>query len=560
MTGVEPRPGEREPAPPRRIEAIALCAALLFGLGQSLWSGWSSQAQVVAGGLGDARLHHYLLEHFWQWLRGAALHGSLWSPPFFYPAPDVLAYSEPLFGSALPYLAARALGAAPVAAYVAWEAALLAFGLIAAVWAFRRALAVPFWVAVASGYVFAFSPLRLGDLSQPQLLGFGFGALAFGAVVAGYRNPSRARGYWPLAAASLVAQLYCSFYLTFFWAIGFAALLAAVALEPGLRARVLAMAASRRFLILALALGVALSATPFLVHYLDSLQELGPRSWATIERNWLPRWGDYLTPSDAAWLYAPGGRAESAESARAGMSPGWVTLALALVGLWGGGGERRIARRALLILVVATLAIGNLSLWRGIYELVPGAEAVRAVGRVRLVQLFAWALGAGWGLARLGARSNLLAAVAAIALLGDQLQAPGGSPWAQRLEACQALATEVPATCDALLFSPRLEGGGATRRAELVGQVDGMWIASLAAVPAINGHSGGAPRGWSFRHAAIRSHEDESRLERSLMELAAHEPPGVELCWLRSAPLDRDPARASDQLSLVRVTAPRGEE
>lgn len=115
-------------------------------------------------------------------------------------------------------------------------------------------------------------------------------------------------------------------------------------------------------------------------------------------------------------------------------------------------------------------------------------------------------------------------------------------------------------TCDALLYSPRLEGENATRRAELVGQVDGMWIGLLAAVPTINGHSGGAPPGWSFRHAAIRSRADESRLEGSLIELAAREPAGVELCWLRSAPLDRDPARARDQLSLVRVTAPRGEE
>jgi len=549
---------ERDSTLLRAAKAGAIGAALLWGLGQSLWTIWASHFREIPGGLGDARLHHYLLEHFWAWVRSSGPHVSLWSPPFFHPTTNVLAFSEPLFGSALPYVLARSAGAAPVQSFAIWEASLLAFGMIAALWAFRHTVELPLWAAVAGAYVFAFSPLRLGDLSQPQLLGFGFGALAFGAVVAGCKTPDRAASLWSLAAASLVLQLYSSFYLSFFWAAGFASLLVAVALDPGLRRRVFALVVARRYLILGLGLGIVISAVPFLQHYLRSMEEIGPRPFAAIERNWIPAPSDYARPSTAAWLYRSGGNAPTPEAVRTGMNPGWSTVVLAVLGLWGGKSEHRLARRTLLILVASTLSVGGFSFWRSIYELVPGAEAVRAVARVRLVELFPWAIGAALGLRRLQARSTLLAAVALLALVGDQLRSPGGSPWAARLDACATLAREIPPTCDAVLYSPQLEGAALARRDRVLGQVDGMWIGALAGVPSINGHSGGSPRDWSFRRAGILSREDESRLGRALTDLVGREAPGTEVCWVQSPPLDLDLEHVRARVRVQRLSAPAG--
>src|SRR5688572_12841483 len=56
---------------------------------------------------GDTVLNHYILEHSWQVLTNPAYPGTLLSPPFFYPQPLVIGYSEHLLGVAPVYWALR---------------------------------------------------------------------------------------------------------------------------------------------------------------------------------------------------------------------------------------------------------------------------------------------------------------------------------------------------------------------------------------------------------------------------------------------------------------------
>lgn len=524
----------------------------LVGLTQTLWVSWSTGMRQVAGGLGDARLHHYLLEHFWQWARGAPGHGSLWSPPFFFPAHNVLAFSESQLGTAPVYLLLRWLGVDEVAAFVLWQAVLLAFGFVAAFWALRTALGVSARAASVGAYLFAFAALRLGDLSQPQLLGFGFGALAAGAVVRSLREPDGSRRWWLLAAVALVGQLYSSFYLTFFW--GFAALLALpLALLDRETGRVVRRALREQWPSIALAAALCLvAALPFLAHYLDSHRVLGARDPEVVERLWLPRPMDYLTPSASSWLYASFGSDKPDES-RTGLHPGWATLVLAAVGMWGGGAANRMSRRLLLLLVLGTLSWAGLSLWPAISAGLPGGDAIRAVGRVRLVELYPWAIGATLGVARLGRRGAGVAVVLALLAMAEQARVPSGSDWRARLAACTRLSERLPAACTAVLYSPEIPPGSADRRARVLAQVDGMWIGMEAGVPAVNGHSGGVPRGWEFRNPWVRSPGDETRLRLALQRLAAEVGGDSVICWLRARPpearstVDREP-----ELEIVR--------
>ena len=61
--------------------------------------------------LGDTILNHYLLEHTWQVVSNPDYRGTLLSPPFYFPQPLVLGYSENFLGVAPAYWAFR-LGAA----------------------------------------------------------------------------------------------------------------------------------------------------------------------------------------------------------------------------------------------------------------------------------------------------------------------------------------------------------------------------------------------------------------------------------------------------------------
>lgn len=48
----------------------------------------------------DTRILHYFLEHSFQLLVNRNYTGTLWSPSFFYPFKNALAFSENLFGCA----------------------------------------------------------------------------------------------------------------------------------------------------------------------------------------------------------------------------------------------------------------------------------------------------------------------------------------------------------------------------------------------------------------------------------------------------------------------------
>src|ERR1041385_2563238 len=85
-------------------------AALLAGVIATLQyhsSQFFSRFDTFFGDRGDARGFVYFLEHWYQSLLGKA---SLLNPGIFYPTQHTLAYSDLLFGFAVPYSFFRALG------------------------------------------------------------------------------------------------------------------------------------------------------------------------------------------------------------------------------------------------------------------------------------------------------------------------------------------------------------------------------------------------------------------------------------------------------------------
>ena len=61
----------------------------------------------------DVRLVSYLLEWGYRYVRGIGLSDSIWSPPFFFPEPNVLAYSDTYFSAYPFYFPARFVGLGP---------------------------------------------------------------------------------------------------------------------------------------------------------------------------------------------------------------------------------------------------------------------------------------------------------------------------------------------------------------------------------------------------------------------------------------------------------------
>ena len=216
--------------PPRNVglaiaaPALAVAASLLLAHHTLLASG----LRRVPGDPGDVRFVHYCIEHTWAWLAGHPLHRHFWDLPFFFPAPEVGAYSDVLFGVAPPYWLFRALGAGPDRAYVLWLLCTSSLNAAVATWFLQSTIGVGRLGAAAGAVLLAAGAPRVHFLYHPQLISTYWLLAIVGLVVLAVRAPGtrRARAAWFGTALAFAAQAWSSYYLCWFlaFALGVAAL------------------------------------------------------------------------------------------------------------------------------------------------------------------------------------------------------------------------------------------------------------------------------------------------------------------------------------------------
>lgn len=252
--------------------------------------------------LQDTRLIHYLLEHNYLWVRGDPGHRDLWSPPFFYPATNVAAYSDLFLSLGPVYWPYRVLGLSPDLSFGLWLVSMSALNYAAGLLLFGRGLGFGLPASVAGSALVAFGAPRINQMGHPQLLGTFYVLVAVYALarLAGDRSMGRrARaGYWLLAVLAGVAQLYGAVYLGWFLAAGVgAAAVVALALRS---CRPVLLDIVRRDLwaiVAAGSLGLLLL-QPFLSHYLLAAKDVKEQYLPTLRA---------LHPGVWSWLSMGGG-------------------------------------------------------------------------------------------------------------------------------------------------------------------------------------------------------------------------------------------------------------
>src|SRR6516225_123977 len=108
------------PRPGSISKSYLLLAVIMFLVGVSLFF----KVDKIPGGWGDAVFNMYVLEHGYRWLMH--LDSSFWSAPFFYPAPNVITYSDNHLGSLLFYFVFRIFGAGRETALQLWAVTIFA--------------------------------------------------------------------------------------------------------------------------------------------------------------------------------------------------------------------------------------------------------------------------------------------------------------------------------------------------------------------------------------------------------------------------------------------------
>lgn len=541
--------------------------ALLIGLLGIAHPALLSGTYAVPGDFGDTRLVHFSLEHTYQWITGRYA-GSFWDPPIFYPERNVAAGTDLMLTLGPFYWPWRTLGATPETAFVLWLVTVFGLGFLVFE-AFLRQVGLAAPAAALGAFVFAFGSPRMANIQHPQLLAEVFPAFALLSIAwaISLRSRRRAGAAWVLAASFLAAQAWGAFY-PFFFAVLAAGLAALGALAMRDTRRSLREILRRDAVALALAGALAIAIlAPLAMRYRQTLGEHGPRPWPVVSAS-LPRWQTWFRHRDTSWAYGWSyATMQPSDLTRRAAVPhlggmGLATTVLAFVGLlfgWRRPLARLVALVAVALVAVSMMFPGGFSLWRWVYEFLPGAQAIRVVTRIELTVLAAAAIGVAFGLDRAWARARrggdrrsavLVASLAALVVLEQTHSVPMVEVGEMRGRVT-SVARHVDPACTAFAVS----AVGPRRYSKRI-EEDAMWAALVTGVPTVNGRYGHDPRGWKLRPVVRRPyHRPPAAFGVPMVQwLTSRGVDPAEVCWIDLHVPSRRPsgiARASAVPSLM---------
>ena len=508
---------------------LAWIAGLSAAVGPMVWSG----LRMISSSRGDPRLVNYTLEHGYRWLAGHPLHASFWDPPIFHPIRNVSAFTDVLLGAGPLYWPWRLAGLAPDTSFQLWSISVWSLNFLAALLLLRRSFGFPLLASTAGAYLFAFGNPRLSHAGHPQLIPHFAVLLGVASLVGMFREqqPRRRRRWWIAAfVGAVVIQAYTAFYVLFLFAVMLLLAGAAALLRQDTRRRMADIARRDAWWLVAAALATLLLIAPLASHYLQSARELGLRR---IEEDLMARPASWVLMGPRnilyGWVQKPRGLTElSSPHHSNGLGP--VTTVVVLAGLW-----RLRRRRSIMVLLVAAAsmvvlftAVGPASPWYLAREVIPGAKALRAVGRVGLVMLLPGAVGLASAAAWLErGRRRVILAVLVLVCGAEQLQSRGWIAKDHLRQHMAEIAERIDPSCES--FYLVCTGPADCRNTP----VDAMWAQMMTRIPTVNGRYGNQPPGYRLLRAQARTPTERRELETQLGRWTdIHHLAPETICWV----------------------------
>ncbi|MEH1829638.1 MAG: hypothetical protein V7L22_30595 [Nostoc sp.] len=461
---------------------------------------------------GDTRLNNYFLEHSFQLLINKDYVGGLWSPTFFYPYENVLAFSDNLFGSAPIYWLFRLFLSADFAFQI-WMIAVCILCFCSFALLMRR-YQVSHLLSALGAFLFAFSMPRINQIGHQQLLPQFFTPLAFLIGWEFFLQPTRKKItlFLLLIYLQVLAGIYLGWFLLFSLPIFFA--IAYKLAQASVRSNLLSYCRADYKAIITITLVWAATMFLTLFPYLEAKSALGRRSYSEID-TMLPRISSWFTvDSGSLWApllsWVPKGLPMEWEHR---MFAGVIVFFLIGVSLYILFKSQNIltVERALLtkvcFFVFITLFFLSLrlpfgiSLWRIIYEVVPGASVIRAVTRIWSVAYF-YLLVAGilcfdsllQSTVIIKRRLFKLVIVSIFCLIGISEQFIFNLPQYEKapfLKETTEISSLMKQGCNVAYLSSKLEKPISV--AGIINQLTAMWAGIEVNVPVVNGYSSAPP-------------------------------------------------------------------
>ncbi|MEI7546733.1 MAG: hypothetical protein WCK21_01555 [Actinomycetota bacterium] len=509
------------------VVAVWALGALVF-----FRSAIASGLDRVIGDSGDARLVALLHEHWLEVLRG---NQSWRSPNFYHPATDTLGYSDTFLLDEVVYAPLRLLGFDRYAA-TQWTIILLSLiGFIGVYLVCTHLIGAPRWQAIGFAYIATFSNCLAVQASHLQLFAVYWVPWVVLLVAQVFNALSRrVATWWAAASGAFIGLLITStYYIGWFtvFAGSLFGLLTLVQLREQISWRPLRHTirnvSGRTTAFLG---GFAMPMIPFALIYLPKLHETGGRTFTEVLIG-APSYGDVVNVGANNFLWGGALKAMLTDTTRLytieisdAVTP-LVLLSVAVcavlvaVRLRGDRSLRAATARSLLtvtiVLTVLPLRVGTFQLWHAVWRFVPGAQALRAIGRIEIMAAFTApfaiaaslvALAAVRGDRRARPRQRWLLAALLVLLSFEQFntQENGRIDHSDEMAFIRSV-RQPPVACHSffILNSPP--------RLDVEMQIDAMIAAQITGLPTINGYSGDTPPHW-YLHPADPDYLDQVRL------------------------------------------------
>jgi hypothetical protein len=314
----------------------------------------------------------------------------------FYPERNTLAYSETLLVPGMLAAPLHWIGVAPILVYNLVFLSGFALSGVGVALLVRR-LTGNTGAAIVAGIVFAFPPYRIDHYAHLQLQQTQFIPLAMWAF---HRllDSGRLRDGVLLGVCTACQMLSCMYYGLFlipYMAVVCGTMLIASRTLP--KQRVVALAVAAAIVIVAM--------IPVGRAYLAARQVVGERGRAEVALN-SATWRNYLAPPETNAMYGQV-FARFMEPERR-LFPGFVAVALAIVGLWPSGrGYLRTPQFAYVLGLILAFDVSlgfNGVIYRGLYDYFLPFKALRIPARMGLMVGFSLAVLAGYGATRIAKR------------------------------------------------------------------------------------------------------------------------------------------------------------
>jgi hypothetical protein len=501
------------------VYALIFFVGFLFVFHSALLTGFTR----MPGEMSDYRLNHYFLEHTWKMVSDHEYSGSLYAPSMFVPYPNTLAFSDNLFGAAPIYWLFRVF-LMPDISFMGWLVVLSLLNFASMVFVLRKE-GVQSALAGLGGFLFAFPLHRIAQYSHAQLFPQFCTPVCLWLAWRFVIKPSRLG--WLLILVTLYWQILCGIYLGWFLLLVILIFTLTVSLAlPESRRRIGSFLYSHwRFVSLSVG-GWIFFMYNFLQPYLDLKRNMGGNPYNVVVG---------LLPKPVSWLIVPA--ADSLWSPILGSIhqllgisrppdivvmeqynfPGSVLMILTIIIVYGllrkknevfGSQKKLISVFALTGLLVALCATDfgqGVSLWWIIYQIVPGASAIRAPSRIFLAILPCLII-SGMVFFDRSLKSSRLSTsatnflISSIIVLGMFEQRITPYTYDAAIRPKQAELSQVMKQyCQAAYVSPfKQPDEEYTVWTVLLPQIDAMWAGIEANVPVVNGFSGYIPPNFSL--------------------------------------------------------------